>query len=139
MKIPWKVRYWWVRNRDRIQWPLVRRSTLVKELARTRGALGQMLDEQEKATARLAAEITRLRLEVGPAQYGTRWTMTVSFDETFMRHATSLKELSSVVIPVLARRIEAEVAHIDFSRAKPVPDSDRKNPRFTFDAMRGIE
>ena len=87
----------------------------------------ELIEEQEKVS-RLVKEIARVRLEFGPGRYGTRWQMTVTFDDNFMTGANDLKQIGPYVIQRLCRQIEREFAQIDFGRAKPVmPSYEERN------------
>lgn len=93
--------------------------------------------EHERAKAgALAREIARVRLEVGPKQYTTRFTLYATLDESFMLGARNLKDMMPYVIKVLVAMMEREFAQVDFNRLKPIDPGPRptKYPTFRVDS-----
>lgn len=99
--------------------------------------------EQQEAGTKLAAQIARVRLEYGRANYGQRFTLYATMDEKFMIHATDLKEHAAYIIDYLAAMIKREFHQIDFTRMKPVVprsfEEAKQGPRFYIDSSESLD
>jgi len=99
-----------------------------RDLARARE-----LNLLEERFAGLAKDVARVRLEFGPTQFGSRFTLYATFDENFIYHSHDLKSFAPVVLEMLTAKIRREFSTIDFGRAKRVmPDgpTPERYPRF---------
>lgn len=90
------------------------------ELQRVRDSYRLEINGQDEQATRLAREISRIRLEFGPEQYGMRFQMYVTMDERFMLNVQNLKDMGPYIIDKLTLLIKREFAQIDFTRMKPV-------------------
>lgn len=89
--------------------------------------------EREKSVA-LAREVARVRMEFGPEQFGTRFTLYATMGERFVMHSRDLKDHMAYIVEVLASMIKREFSQIDFSRVKPIdPRPGDKYPVFRID------
>lgn len=91
----------------------------------------ELLTDHEERLARLSRDVMRIRLTFGPTQFTSRYTLSATMDESFMKHSVALKENSEYIIRMLAAKIAREFAQIDFCRAKPVDfNSSEHDVRF---------
>jgi hypothetical protein len=98
---------------------------------RDRASLG--IREAEDKLAKVSAEVLRLRLEYGPDDWGSRYTLFATMRQSFIERTHNLKEIAGYIIENLSHRLRAEFAQVDFSRVKPVRfDPDLKGNRDRF-------
>lgn len=83
---------------------------------------------------RLAAEVARATLRFNPSDFTSRWTLYVTFSESFMANAHDLSHFGPYVLEVLCAAISGKVREIDFARIKPVAFVVRRagSPRADF-------
>jgi hypothetical protein len=105
-----------------------------KKLVAVQMAFTRERDNLAERCAKVASEIARIRLEYGPTQYGGRFQLWVSFEETMIRQIRDIKEYGPLIIEMLCAKIKREFNTIDFARIRPIMPSwsERHDmPRFT--------
>lgn len=85
----------------------------------------------------LVKEIAQIRLEWGPQKFGSRFSLYVRMDESFIHGVRDLKEYGPYVVDRLAMLIKREFSQIDFCRVKPIepryPPRGEWYPAFTIE------
>lgn len=91
----------------------------------------RLIEEERAKGVALAREVARIRMEYGPEQFGTRFTLYATMGERFVMYSQDLKTHMSYIVEVLAEMIKREFNQIDFSRVKPIdPRPGDKYPVF---------